>query len=75
MVEQGSIFHEIIPAHYTFLAMILLVRLKKLHTSPCMNLDYGTAKQYPKMVRFIKTGDQYSHKFNFGHFFSSAVKM
>ena len=58
-----------------FLAKILLVRLRKLHTSACMNLDYGTAKQYPKMVRFIKTGDQYPHKFNFGHFFSSPVKM
>ena len=26
-----------------------------------------------KMVGFIKTCEQYSHKFNFGHFFSSIV--
>ena len=28
-----------------------------------------------KMVRFSKTFDNYNHKFNFGHFFSLAVKL
>lgn len=28
-----------------------------------------------KIVRFIKTFDRYPHKFNFGHFYSSPVKL
>ena len=52
-----------------FLVKILLVKLKNLHTSACLNLNYGTAKQKPKMVELIKTRDQYPHKINFGHFF------
>ena len=31
------------------LVKILLVKLKNLHTSACLNLNYGTTKQKPKM--------------------------
>ena len=54
------------------------VRLKNLHTAACVNLNYVTTKQKPKMYRwqmveFIKTCDEYLCKFNFGHMFSSIV--
>ena len=32
-----------------FLVKILLVNLKKLHTSACLNLNYGSVKRKPKM--------------------------
>ena len=32
-----------------FLAKMLLVKLKNLHTSVYLNLNYGTTKQEPKM--------------------------
>ena len=35
-----------------FLVKILLVNLKSLSTSACLNLNYGTTKQKPKMYRF-----------------------
>ena len=34
-----------------FLVKILLVKLKNLHTSACLRLNYGTTKQKPKMQR------------------------
>ena len=38
----------------------LLVKLKNLHTSVCLQLNCCTAKHKPKMmVQFIKTCDQY----------------
>ena len=55
------------------------VKLKNLQTSACLNLNYGTTKQKPKMQRFqkwwnfIKTSHQYPRKFNLGHFFSSII--
>ena len=47
-----------------FLMKILLVKLKNLHTSACLKLNYCTTKQtknvkVAKMVEFIKTCDQY----------------
>ena len=50
-VGQGFIFHAIIYAHYIFLAKRLLVKLKNLHTSVCLNLNYGTTKQKQKKGR------------------------
>ena len=61
------IFHRIIPEHDTFKE----VKLKNLHSLACLNLNYCTTKQKPKIVEFIKTCNQYPCKFNFGHFFSS----
>ena len=52
------------------------VKLKKIHTSACLNLNYDTTKRKPKivkMVEFIEICDQYPRKFNLGHFFSSIV--
>ena len=46
----------------------LFVKLKNLDSSACFNLNYHAAKQYPKLVGFIKSCDQYPHKFNFDHF-------
>ena len=77
-IEQGFIFNVIILAQYTFLVKIKDVKVKNLHTSTHLNLNYGTTEQKPKMlwllmVEFIKTCDQYPCKFNFGHFFSSLI--
>ena len=57
---------------------ILLVKSKNLHSSACLNLNYGTIKQkknlmIAKMVELVKTYDQYPCKLNFGHFFSSII--
>ena len=46
----------------------LFFKLKNLHSSACFDLNYDAAKQYPKLVGFIKSCDQYPHKFNFVHF-------
>ena len=61
------------------LVKILLAQLKNVHTSACLKLNNGTAKQnqknvkVAKMVEFIKTCDQYAHRFNFGNFFNSII--
>ena len=59
------------------LVKIKEVKLKNLHTSACLNLNYGTTETknaiIAKMVGFIKKCDQYSCKFNFGHFLSSII--
>ena len=50
--------------HYIF-------KLKNIHTSACLNLNYGTIKQKQKMsrlVEFIMTRDQWPRKLNFGYF-------
>ena len=50
---------------FYFLVKILLVKLKNLHTSACLKLNYCTAKHKnqnckgAKMVEFIKTCDKY----------------
>ena len=41
-----------------FLVKILLVKLKNLHNSACLKLNYGTAKQKPKM---LKDGEIYQN--------------
>ena len=51
-----------------FLVKILLVKLKNLHTSACLKLNYCTTKQtknlkVAKMVEFIKTCDKYPCQF------------
>ena len=51
-----------------FLVDILLVNLKNPYTSAYLNVNYSTEKHSSKMVEFIKTCDQYPHKFNFGQF-------
>ena len=40
-----------------FLVKILLVKLKNLHTSACLNPNYGRAKQKPRMRRVLKWWD------------------
>ena len=46
--KKCKVFHVIIPAHYTLVKM-KEVKSKNLNTSACLNLNYGTAKQKPKM--------------------------
>ena len=72
-VGQGCIFHVIIFCSLYFLLNILLVKLKDIHTSACLKLNYGTTKQKPKMVEFIKTCGQYPRRFIFGIFFYSII--
>ena len=53
-----------------------LVKNKRFH-SESLNLAKTLAKNVKgeKMVGFVKNFDFYHHKFKFGHFFSSAVKL
>ena len=60
-----------------FLMKILLVKLKNLHTSACLKLNYCTTKQtknvkVAKMVEFIKTCSSDTFV-NFGNFFNSTI--
>ena len=60
-----------------FLMKILLVKLKNLHTSACLKLNYCTTKQtknvkVAKMVEFIKTCTSDTFV-NFGNFFNSTI--
>ena len=57
---------------------ILIVKLKSLYSSTCSNLNYDSKTETKnvkgaEMVGFIKTCDQYPHKFNVGHFFCSLI--
>ena len=51
---------------------ILLFKLKNLHTSACLKLNYGTTQtknvKATKMVKFIKICDQNPCRFTFGNF-------
>ena len=53
---------------------MLLIMLKNLYNSACLNLNYLTGKQQPNMVGFIKTCNQYPYKLNVGYIFYSPVK-
>ena len=62
--RASFIFNVIILVQYTFLVKIKEVKVKNLHTSTHLNLNYGTTEQKPKMlwllmVEFFKTCDQY----------------
>ena len=37
-------FYEIVP-EYSLLVKLLVVKLKKLYTSACLDLNYGTTKK------------------------------
>ena len=58
----------------------LLVKLKNLYIqyawiSIIKNQNINENVKVEKMVVFVKMFDDYYHKFNFGNFFSSPVKL
>ena len=64
----------------SFLVKILLVKLKLLLYSVCLNLiikkwNSNQNVKVEKMIVFVTTFDHYHHKFNFGNFFSCPVKL
>ena len=77
-VEQGCIFHIIIPARYTyFLVKLLLVKLKNLHTSAWSKVNYWITKHKPKMQKLLRwwnLAKLVTDTFvNFGNFFNSII--
>ena len=52
---------------------MLLVKLKNLHISACLNLNYGAVKQKPKKWEVQEWCVQYSYNFDFGYFLSSII--
>ena len=65
---RSRFYQGFIPAHYTS-----LVKIKILHTSAGLNLNYDKNGEGTKTVVLIKTCDQCPLKFNFKHFFSSLI--
>ena len=58
---------------------VILIKLKNLYTSACLNLNWHSktdtkivkGEKKKKMVGLMKTRNQYPHKFNVSHIFSS----